>query len=84
MVLLDGDGVVSQATQAVGIGETRLLFTPTAVLIGLVYGYLPFMVLPLYAAIERIDWASSRRRATCTPRRGRRSGGSCGRCRSLG
>jgi spermidine/putrescine transport system permease protein len=56
-VLLDGDGVVSQATEAVGIGETRLLFTPTAVLIGLVYGYLPFMVLPLYAAIERIDWS---------------------------
>jgi spermidine/putrescine transport system permease protein len=55
-VLLDSDGLVSQATQAVGIGETRLLFTPTAVLIGLVYGYLPFMVLPLYAAIERIDW----------------------------
>lgn len=56
-VLLDGDGLVSQATEAVGIGETRLLFTPTAVLIGLVYGYLPFMVLPLYAAIERIDWS---------------------------
>jgi spermidine/putrescine transport system permease protein len=56
-VLLDSDGFVSQATQAVGIGETRLLFTPTAVLIGLVYGYLPFMVLPLYAAIERIDWS---------------------------
>jgi len=56
-VLLDSDGLVSQATQAVGIGETRLLFTPTAVLIGLVYGYLPFMVLPLYAAIERIDWS---------------------------
>ena len=56
-VLLDSDGLVSQATQAVGMGETRVLFTPTAVLIGLVYGYLPFMVLPLYAAIERIDWS---------------------------
>jgi spermidine/putrescine transport system permease protein len=56
-VLLDSDGLVSQTTQAVGIGETRVLFTPTAVLIGLVYGYLPFMVLPLYAAIERIDWS---------------------------
>lgn len=56
-VLLDSDGLVSQTTQAVGIGETRVLFTPTAVLIGLVYGYLPFMVLPLYAAVERIDWS---------------------------
>ena len=56
-VLLDSDGLVSRTTEAVGIGETRVLFTPTAVLIGLVYGYLPFMVLPLYAAIERIDWS---------------------------
>jgi len=56
-VLLDSDGLVSQTTQALGIGETRVLFTPTAVMIGLVYGFLPFMVLPLYAAIERIDWS---------------------------
>jgi spermidine/putrescine transport system permease protein len=56
-VLLDSDGLVSQATQAIGLGETRVLFTPTAVLIGLVYGYLPFMVLPVYASIERIDWS---------------------------
>jgi spermidine/putrescine transport system permease protein len=56
-VLLDSNGLVSQLTQAIGLGETRILFTPTAVLIGLVYGYLPFMVLPLYAAIERIDWS---------------------------
>ena len=34
-----------------------MLFTTTAVLVGLVYGFLPFMVLPLYAAIERIDWS---------------------------
>jgi spermidine/putrescine transport system permease protein len=55
-VLLSNDGPVSQVTDAVGFGETRLLFTSTAVIIGLVYGYLPFMILPLYASIERIDW----------------------------
>lgn len=33
----------------------ELLYSNQAVLLGLVYGYLPFMVLPLYAAIERID-----------------------------
>lgn len=32
-----------------------LLYSNQAVLLGLVYGYLPFMVLPLYAAIERVD-----------------------------
>lgn len=56
-VLLGSDGPVSQITEFLGMGETRILFTPLAVLIGLVYGFLPFMVLPLYAAIERIDWS---------------------------
>ena len=56
-VLLGNDGPVSQATQAVGLGETTILFTQFAVLLGLVYGFLPFMILPLYAAIERMDWS---------------------------
>jgi spermidine/putrescine transport system permease protein len=55
-VLLSNGGPMSELTQAVGIGETRLLFTPTAVVLGLVYGYMPFMILPLNASIERIDW----------------------------
>jgi spermidine/putrescine transport system permease protein len=33
----------------------QLLFTPAAVVMGLVYGYLPFMVLPIYAAVDRLD-----------------------------
>ena len=56
-VLLGSDGPVSQLTQALGLGETRILFTPTAIVLGLVYGFLPFMILPLYAALERLDWA---------------------------
>ena len=56
-VLLGNDGPVSQLTEAVGIGETRILFTSTAVVLGLVYGFLPFMILPMYAALERMDWS---------------------------
>jgi len=33
-----------------------ILNTPTAVLIGMVYAYLPFLVLPLYATLEKLDW----------------------------
>lgn len=55
-LLLGNDGPVSTFTETVGLGETSILFTPTAVVLGLVYGFLPFMVLPLYASIERIDW----------------------------
>lgn len=35
----------------------NLLFTPFAVTVGLIYGYLPFMVLPLYATIERFNFS---------------------------
>jgi spermidine/putrescine transport system permease protein len=54
--ILGSEGVVSQISQAFGGEPVRVLFTNTAVLIGLVYGFMPFMVLPLYAAIERLDW----------------------------
>jgi spermidine/putrescine transport system permease protein len=56
-VLLGNDGPVSRLTEGIGLGETTILFTPTAVVLGLVYGFLPFMILPLYAAIERMDWS---------------------------
>ena len=55
-VILGSEGPVSQASQLLGGEPLRLLFTNTAVLIGLVYGFMPFMVLPLYAALERMDW----------------------------
>ena len=54
-LILVTDGPLSQGTEAVGLGTTDLLFTQTAVVIGMVYSFLPFMILPLYASIERID-----------------------------
>ena len=54
-VILGNDGPFTRTTEALGLGEQELLFSQTAVVLGLVYGYLPFMILPLYAAVERID-----------------------------
>jgi len=54
-VILGSDGPFAAVTEALGVGRQEILFTHSAVILGLVYGYLPFMVLPLYAAIERID-----------------------------
>ncbi len=39
------------------VGELDLLYTSTAVYIGVIYTYLPLMVLPVYAALERMDWS---------------------------
>lgn len=55
-MLLDSDGYITQFGEFTGLWG-RMLFTLPAVFLGLLYGYLPFMVLPLYAAIERIDWS---------------------------
>ncbi|MEM7033285.1 MAG: ABC transporter permease [Chloroflexota bacterium] len=59
MVLFRTEGVVNILLQSLGIIEEPLaiMFTPFAVTFGLVYGYLPFMVLPLYASIEKFDFS---------------------------
>jgi spermidine/putrescine transport system permease protein len=55
--ILRTEGLLNTVLMGMGIinQPLNLLFTDAAVLLGLVYGYLPFMVLPLYAALERID-----------------------------
>ena len=57
--ILKPEGLLTAFAQAIGIlggdDQFRILGTNTAVYIGIVYSYLPFMVLPLYAALERMD-----------------------------
>ncbi len=53
--LLQDDGLINSALLYMGLPAQKLLFTEAAVMLGQVYGELPFMILPLYAAIERLD-----------------------------
>jgi len=57
MFILRTEGLLNTVLLDVGMirAPIEILYTDWAVLIGLVYGYLPFMVLPLYAAIERLN-----------------------------
>lgn len=57
MFLLRDTGLVNTALQGVGLIDAPLplLYNDAAVVLGLVYGYLPFTVLPLYATLERIE-----------------------------
>lgn len=54
--LLNNTGLINTLLEAAGLPQLNLINTIWAVLIGLVYGELPFMVLPIYAALERFDW----------------------------
>ena len=38
-----------------GLGSPRLIYTPFAVLVGIVYGYLPLMVFPIFVSLEKLD-----------------------------
>jgi spermidine/putrescine transport system permease protein len=55
-ILLRPEGWLSWGLRLLGI-EANLFGSWVGVLIGLVYGYLPFMILPLYATLERLDYA---------------------------
>jgi spermidine/putrescine transport system permease protein len=56
LIILGPDtGMAGWISTITGDEEFRILGTPVAVLIGLVYGYLPLMVFPLYVTLERMD-----------------------------
>ena len=53
--LLQDTGIINNILDAIGIGRLRLIRTPGAVILGMVYNYLPYMILPLYGVIVKID-----------------------------
>jgi spermidine/putrescine transport system permease protein len=55
VALLADEGLVNGLLGDLGFGTVRFLNTPWAVIGGLVYGYLAFMILPIYAALDRMD-----------------------------
>jgi spermidine/putrescine transport system permease protein len=56
IVLLNNEGLINESLIGIGLIDEplSLLYNEFAIVLGLVYGYLPLMVLPLYAAIERL------------------------------
>jgi len=57
MGILSTKGLINNALLALGVIDEplQILYTDTAVFLGIVYSYLPFMILPLYATLERLD-----------------------------
>lgn len=59
IIILGKDGVIESSFNFLGLlddeGSLNLMYTNSAILIGLVYSYLPLMVLPVYASMEKMD-----------------------------
>jgi spermidine/putrescine transport system permease protein len=55
MVVLSPEGWISRAVQAIGLAPLDILYTRPAVLFGVVYNYLPLMILPLFVAFDRVE-----------------------------
>jgi len=53
--LLQDTGLINRFLEWIGIGALPLIRTPGAVILGMVYNYLPYMILPLYSTIVKID-----------------------------
>jgi spermidine/putrescine transport system permease protein len=58
LIILDPDFLLMRALRAIGIGHGgTILYTDKAIYVGVAYNYLPLMILPVYGALERMDWS---------------------------
>lgn len=55
MTLLENNGVFNTIFEFLGFGPFKMIYTQGAVVLGMVYNYLPFMVIPLYSIMTKIE-----------------------------
>ncbi len=55
LVLLDNNGLLNSLFALLGLPKTQMLYTQNAVVLGMVYNFLPFMVLPIHSVLVKID-----------------------------
>lgn len=55
MVLFEDTGIINNLLQSLGLSPAHIINTPGAVIFGMVYNYLPFMILPLYTSMTKLD-----------------------------
>ncbi len=55
VAFLEDTGLINNALASLGLGRVRLIRTPGAVVLGMVYNYLPYMILPLYSVLTKIN-----------------------------
>lgn len=55
MTLLEDNGLINSALAAIGLPRVHMINTAGAVVLGMVYNYIPYMILPLYSVLTKID-----------------------------
>ena len=55
MTLLEDNGLINSALAAVGLPRVHMINTAGAVVLGMVYNYIPYMILPLYSVLTKMD-----------------------------
>ncbi len=55
IVLLERNGIINSVLSVFGIGPLQMIGTDGAIVLGMVYNYLPFMILPMYSTMVKID-----------------------------
>lgn len=55
MTILGNNGLINSFLEFLGLPKMSLLYNNTAIIIGMVYNFLPFMVLPIYTALSKMD-----------------------------
>lgn len=55
MTILQDTGILNNLLSALGLGRVHIIGTETAVVIGMVYDYIPYMIMPLYSIMAKMD-----------------------------
>ncbi len=55
MTMLGNEGIINSLFEMIGIGPFKMLNTQGAIVLGMVYNYLPYMILPIYSVMVKID-----------------------------
>ncbi len=55
MAILDNGGLLNSMLEAIGLARVKIVGTSGAVILGMVYDFLPYMVLPIYTSISKLD-----------------------------
>ena len=55
IAILENNGIINSLLKALGLPALKLLYTDQAVVLGMVYNFLPFMILPVYTVLKKMD-----------------------------